>query len=574
MCADQPIIPTLDQLRDGKPSKPLRASAFAPSAHATPVDDVLAGTLRFAQSPLTLSGAAVEPLCLGKRVDRFPALQLRFIAADGVFIPVSRQIHREADGESFWQLIPGPGRVWREPGDDSACRAGFVFTLGNHIDHLSYHGLGLLVFEPGRSRAGLRYQATPGGMPLVLPFGLQAWGYAPCEWSQEPARNRAPALARYRGECSESRRLRPWSELADRCPLDLLDAVYAGYGVEATVTCALATSSEIFATAYHTPHGEHPNLAALRQGIWSATKSAGAGVALLHLAQRYGSEVLDLRVADLLEVTAEHDGWNRVRLRDCFNMATGIGDLAAQPEPPDIFADYDMVWDSDSVPVRRYLRWFTAPSRHERLAAAFSHDSYDWGPGQVVRYRDQDFFVLAAAMDALVKQREGASATLWELVEQNVYGPIGVPHAVVNRTVELDATPGIPLLGGGLFLTLDEAARIAGLYHALGQHAGEALLHRASVVEVTDPHVAKGLPTGMHTADGQIRYHMGFWHLPYRTRSGDLLHLPAMRGGGGNEIVLLPNAMTAIRFAHDDPRDDETYDVTPLIRVAEQLSAF
>ena len=206
------------------------------------------------------------------------------------------------------------------------------------------------------------------------------------------------------------------------------------------------------------------------------------------------------------------------------------------------------------VPVQRYLRWFAAPSRVERLEAAFSHDNYSWGPGQVARYRDQDFFVLAAAMDALVKERDGTETALWPLIEQNVFRPIGLTHAVVNRTVEPDGSPGIPLLGGGLFLTLEEVACIAALYQALGEHAGEQLLHRASVNEATDPHIAKGLPTGLYNADGQLHYHMGFWHRPYRTRIGKLLHLPTMFGYGGTEIVLLPNAMTAIRFGHDDPR--------------------
>ena len=574
MSAVRPAMPTLEQLQDRNPSKPLATSAFAASVEASPVNEVLAGTLRFSPCPVSHSGAELKPIYLGKQVDRFPALVLPFLARDGLFIPVSRQIHRDTDDQSFWQLIPGPGRVWREPGDGNWCRAGFVFTLGNNIDHLSYHGLGLLVFDPGQSSAGLRYQATPGGVPIVLPNDLTVWGYAPCEWSQEPAPTDEDVLAQHQNECRNALRVRPWGDLADRCPAKLLDAVCDGYGTQTAVTCALATSSEIFATPYHTPHGEYPNLAMLRQGIWSATKSAGAGVALFHLAERYGPEVLDLRVADLLEVSAEHDGWNEVRLRDCVNMASGIGDLGPNPEPPNIFADYDMFWGTDSVPVQRYLRWFSAPSRRERLEAAFCHDSYDWGPGQVVRYRDQDFFVLTAAMDALVKEREGPNAALWPLVEQNVYAPIGLQHAIVNRTVEPDGAPGLPLLGGGLFLTLEEAARIAALYHALGEHAGEQLLHRASVEEATDPHVAKGLPTGIHNADGEIRYHLGFWHRPYRTRVGELLYLPAMFGYGGNEIVLLPNAMTAIRFGHDNPRDDETYDVTPLVRVAEQLSPF
>ena len=567
-------IPTLEQLRDRNPSKPLPTAAFAPSENAKPVNDALAGTLRFSPSPVTLSGAVVEPVQLGKRVDQFPALELPFVIENGVFMPASRQIHQGVDGRSFWQLIPGPGRVWQEPADSGSYRVGFVFTLGNNIDHLSYHGLGLLIFGSDRSSAGLRYQATQGGVPIVLPFGLEIWGYAPCEWSQQPTPAGTTTSAPYRNERTNLRRLRPWNDLAEHCPDDLLAAVCDGYGAQSAVTCALATSSDIFATPYYTVNGEHPNLATLRQGIWSATKSAGAGLALFHLAERYGPEVFDVRVADLLEVTAEHDGWSEVCLRDCFNMASGIGDLAPEAEPPGIFADYDMFWDTDSVPVQRYLRWFAAPSRAERLEAAFSHDSYPWGPGQVARYRDQDFFVLAAAMDALVKEREGTNAGLWPLIEQDVYGPIGVTHAVVNRTVEPDGSPGMPLLGGGLFLTLEEVACIAALYQALGEHAGEQLLHRASVVEATDPHTAKGLPTGLHNADGQIRYHMGFWHRPYRTRDGKLRYLPTMFGYGGTEIVLLPNSMTAIRFGHDDPRDDTSYDVTPLVRVAEQLSAF
>ena len=574
MSAAHLALPAVDLLQERTPAKPLPSAAFVPSEDATPVNDALAGALRFFPSPLTLSGASVEAVQLGKRVDRFPALELPFVTGNGVFLPVSRGIHQAVDGQSFWQLIPGPGRVWREPADGGWYRAGFVFTLGNNIDHLTHHGLGLLVFRPDRSSAGLRYQATEGGVPIVLPFGLEVWGYAPCEWSRPPAPAGASSVARYREERATSRRLRSWNALADHCPGDLLASACKGYGAQTTVTCALATSSDIFATPYCTAHGEHPNLATLRQGIWSATKSAGAGVALFHLAERYGPEVLDVRVADLLEVSAGHDGWNEVRLRDCFNMATGIGDLAPEAEPPAVFADYDMFWDGDSVPVRRYLRWFTAPSRAERLEAAFSHDSYPWGPGRVARYRDQDFFVLAAAMDALVKEREGASAALWPLMEQDVYGPIGLKHAVVNRTVEPDGSPGIPLLGGGLFLTLEEVARIAALYHGLGEHAGKQLLHRASVTEATDPHAVKGLPTGLHNADGEIRYHMGFWHRPYRTRDGKLRYLPAMFGYGGTEIVLLPNAMTAIRFGHDDPRDDTAYDVTPLVRVAEQLSPF
>ena len=567
-----PETPTLDQLRE--PSAMLPTDVFCPSKNAKLARASFSGVIGLISSPINFTGPAFDPVRLGKRVDCFPAVNLSFVAADGKFCPGSRQIHRETDSISFWQIIPAPGRVWREPGDAHCWRAGFVFTLGNNIDHLSYHGLGVFIIDLDQKTVGLRFQATPGGVPIELPFGLRLWGYASGKLREyEPTGSIAVSPPTTRVN-AQPPKLSPWSALYDRCPTELLDAVGQGYGAQTSVSCALVAGNEIYATTYHTGCGEHPDLLGLRQGIWSATKSAGAGVSLLYLAERYGAEILDLRVSDLLQITAAHDGWQNVHLRDCFNMSSGIGDLAPQPEPPEIFADYDMLYEGESESLQRYLRWFRGPSCDERLAAAFSCGNYPWEPGQVARYRDQDFFVLAAAMDALVKQKEGPRASLWTVIEKEVLAPIGLEHAVVNRTVEPNGTHGIPLLGGGLFLTLVEAARVATLYHNLGRGAGRQLLHRQSVIEATDPNTLRGLPSGIRNDVGEIYYHMSFWRRPYRTRGGKLIYLCAMFGYGGNEIVLLPNAMTAIRFGHDNPRDEMTYDVTPLVRIAEHLCSF
>jgi hypothetical protein len=47
-----------------------------------------------------------------------------------------------------------------------------------------------------------------------------------------------------------------------------------------------------------------------------------------------------------------------------------------------------------------------------------------------------------------------------------------------------------------------------------------------------------------------------------------------MRGYGGNIVQPLPNGMTAFRFAHDAPDDDERYDVLKLARIADALQPF
>ena len=62
--------------------------------------------------------------------------------------------------------------------------------------------------------------------------------------------------------------------------------------------------------------------------------------------------------------------------------------------------------------------------------------------------------------------------------------------------------------------------------------------------------------------------------LAYRSRRSGLMRLPTMRGFGGNIIQPLPNGMTAFRFGHDAPDEDERYNALRLARIAEKLEAF
>ena len=59
---------------------------------------------------------------------------------------------------------------------------------------------------------------------------------------------------------------------------------------------------------------------------------------------------------------------------------------------------------------------------------------------------------------------------------------------------------------------------------------------------------------------------MSFWSLPYRIPGRCTRQLPYMEGYGGNFVLLLPNGVTAFRFA-----DAENYDVEALADAARQL---
>jgi CubicO group peptidase (beta-lactamase class C family) len=77
----------------------------------------------------------------------------------------------------------------------------------------------------------------------------------------------------------------------------------------------------------------------MRHQVFSVSKSLGAALTLLRLAQTYGDRVFDLKIKDYVRVTAFHDGWERVTFADALNMATGIGDNWPRREPNQPFAD-------------------------------------------------------------------------------------------------------------------------------------------------------------------------------------------------------------------------------------------
>ena len=59
---------------------------------------------------------------------------------------------------------------------------------------------------------------------------------------------------------------------------------------------------------------------------------------------------------------------------------------------------------------------------------------------------------------------------------------------------------------------------------------------------------------------------MSFWSMPYRTDQGDTFLVPYMSGFGGNHVALMPNVMTAFRFA-----DAHIYGIESMVEVAEAI---
>ena len=117
------------------------------------------------------------------------------------------------------------------------------------------------------------------------------------------------------------------------------------------------------------------------------------------------------------------------------------------------------------------------------------------------------------------------------------------------HTQEADGGRGIPHLLHGLYPTIDDLAKLTTLLQNGGQHQGQQLLSAAKLAKALYKTDAMGLPTGRKNRFGEGRYHLSFWSVPYRTANGCFFQIPYMAGYGGNLVVLLPNGISAFRFA-------------------------
>jgi hypothetical protein len=247
-------------------------------------------------------------------------------------------------------------------------------------------------------------------------------------------------------------------------------------------------------------------------------------------------------------------------------MATGIGDGSAKRDPNDI---------NDGYLAPSYARWYEARSVADKVAAIIrASRRYPWPPGQVARYRDQDMFMLGVAMDGFLKAKEGPKADLWSMLEREVFRPIGIHDAPINRTIEPGGRPGQPLMAFGYYPTIGDIVKIARLYQAGGAHDGVQLLYRPRIEALLPGTAPRGLPTGEQLQFGETSYFTAFWEERYDSPEGCKVFIPRMLGWGGNMVALMPGGLTGIRLAHSDGDDPAVVDTTGMSVVADRLVRF
>src|SRR5256885_1894467 len=171
-------------------------------------------------------------------------------------------------------------------------------------------------------------------------------------------------------------------------------------------------------------------------------KVTGVQTCALPISQVYGPYVLTLKIGDY--VAGLDPKYRRVRFIDAANMASGFGGTGSWKTNPNDIDDGYLGGDYDA--------WYTAPSHEEKIKQiARNLRPYPWEPGTVMRYRDQDFYLLGVAIDRFLKSVRGPEADAWEMLQSEVFAPIGIAHAPAVRTREAGGKEGIVWFNAGYY---------------------------------------------------------------------------------------------------------------------------
>jgi CubicO group peptidase (beta-lactamase class C family) len=517
------------------------------------------GSLQIRQTPMHFAPELVISHVGGRDARLFPESGLDFHTVEDVLVPAQWGHivgeNRSVLSSSYWSLIPQFGRVWRDPADESGWNhAAFPLMLVNGLENHAHQGLASFRYKGG-AVSEFRFQFVQQTAPYLLKQPFLAWGCAHVEVTQLPAMNLDAAREAARRELAGRIPSRPWTDLLAQVGPETVAGVGEPLDPKWIVAIALVRRGTLYHADSMTPCGAYPYPLEMRFGVRSVMKSIAAPLSLLRLAQVYGPEVLTLKIGKY--VSGLDRKFDTVRFIDAANMATGFGGTGTLQTRPNDFEDGYLDADYDG--------WYTASSHVEKIAhMAKWLRPYPWKPGTILRYRDQDYYVLGAAVDGYLQSIRGASADIWDMLREEVFAPIGISTAPATRTREPLGQRGLIWFNAGYFPTLDDIAKIALLYQNRGEWGGRQILHRELTTEllaargalskrgdasIASMGVADSLPESVGVGKSS-HYRMGFHFTPYYSReSRKVQYLPTMWGAGESEVILYPNGLVSIRVA-------------------------
>lgn len=528
-----------DQLLNGTVPVGVDNSLYLPGSAAAPAMHEFGGVLNI--DAASLSFIAQSPPARGS----FPALSVQLMTVGDVLLPVDRNIISDGSAVS-WDIILSPGKVWSETTDLGFSRASFPFTLVTNQWNEAHNGVATFLYDDTRvSNLHFQVDQETASWSQVSFQGIATASYAPAAVADG-----ARIAQGYLDEVGARVEVKEWAELVAEYPGADLSPFTRDLQSRDISASGILVDNVLYLHSANTRRDAYPYPLEMRHGVFSVTKSAQAGLTMLRLAEKYGEQVFDLFVTDHVNVTATHNGWNGVTFGHLLNMVAGIGDNFPSPDARVTFADEN----DESSPVWN-ATWNTFP-KSPKLVAAFGYSDYPWAPGQIVRYNTVHTFILGAALHNFYEAMEGPGVSVWRMMQDEVYEPIGIQVMPTLQTSDLEP---IPIYGFGMFLNAYDTARITQLLSGDGMFGGQQILHRErtrqSLYKIGNSGFETFAAVPIEAGSENARYRNSFWSFTLSGPGNCTVRIPYMWGYGGNFVVILPNGISAFRYADANVHD-------------------
>src|SRR3984957_17855410 len=162
---------------------PVANFAFAPGPGASAAPE-FTGVVKIKPVPMQTLPVLTQPVIQGRDARIFPGVELEFFTVGDVLVPVQRgEMVRETGAgstQSYWRIIPQPGKVWHESQDGDWSRAAFPVMLVNDTENHAHQGLAMFLYRPGEV-SGLQMQFIQQTGPYMIKQYFVAWGFAPAD---------------------------------------------------------------------------------------------------------------------------------------------------------------------------------------------------------------------------------------------------------------------------------------------------------------------------------------------------------------------------------------------------------
>lgn len=519
---------TADALTNGfEFDGPVDESALTPPADAAPAAHIFEGRLELLEEK---ENGHIQLLRgnLGQDYAYLPEFDFEFVQDNGYLVPVQRGFI-VAD-QPIWNIILEPGRVWQEGGDGGYSRASLPFALTVKGGNATFNGTLTFLFD-NQHISKVWYQITQETTTYTR---ANLWGLLNAVYHPGSVPGSEKIRADFAAELAARMPVKPIEALAEDYPGVDVSAFGRGVTPEHMTWYGIVVNGVNYLGGCRTRFGLYPYCESMRATSYSTAKSAFVSVALMRLAQKYGTDVVNLLIKDYVpEYAAGAGDWEQVTFNNTLDMATGN------------YVSAGFMVDDDSGKMSEF---FSAQPYAERIKTAFS------APHQAVSgtrwvYRTSDTFILTRAMQNYLQTREGSNADIYQFVVDEVYRPLGLGTGVYTSMRTADNNWQGQAEGGyGQWWIPDDIAKIGTfLIQDNGRLNGNQILHPDLLAASLQQNPKdRGVQI-----DSQRMYNNSFWANHYTMANGFNCEfwVPQMLGVSGNVVVLFPNGITYYYFS-------------------------